>query len=184
MVTLDTPLLANSLGFLSLLCYLITLLPTILKIVFPSTKQTGIPQWLLKHRRTIGLLAFFFAILHGYLLVIKRNFDFFDVQTYSIYVQGVTTFIIFTLLAITSNNWSMKKMKKNWKNLHKLTYLAIFLLTWHIWDKMWGHWTYLTPVGIIATTGITALFLLRIWIENQKSKKKAPQDKLSLNHSK
>ncbi|MHC0067433.1 ferric reductase-like transmembrane domain-containing protein [Nostoc sp. UIC 10890] len=127
----------------------------------------------------------FFALIHGFLLVKKRNFDAFDLKTYWIYSQGTITFIIFTLLAITSNNWSIKKLKKNWKKLHQLTYLAMFLLTWHIWDKMSGHWTYLTPIGIVATTGIIVLFLIRLWIESQnkqqKPKGKKSQRKLPAN---
>ncbi len=166
------PLLANILGFLALLAYIVTLLPTILRIVFPLSKETGIPKLLLKHRRSIGVFAFFLALGHGILLVQKRNFDFLDPETFVIYFQGVSTFIIFTFLAITSNDWSIKKLKKNWKNLHKLTYFAMFLLTWHIWDKMLRHWTYLTPIGIVMITGVTILFLIRVSIENQDKQPK------------
>ena len=172
---LDTAPLANYLGFFALGFYIITLLPTILRIVFPRTKKTAIPKLLLKSRRTIGILAFLFALFHGILLVSKRNFDFFDIQTYWIYIQGVVTFIIFTLLAITSNDWSIKKLKKNWKKLHELTYLAMFMLVWHVIDKMWGHWSYLTPLGIVSITAITILFIMRKLIErtNKLSKFKA-----------
>lgn len=164
---LETSPLANHLGFLALISYIITLLPTILKVVFPRTKKTEIPKLLLKYRRQIGVVAFLFALGHGVLLIRKRNFDFFDLQTYWIYVQGVVTFIIFTLLTFTSNNWSMKKLKKNWKKLHELTYLAMFLLVWHVIDKMWGHWSYITPLGIVGITSITVLFIARKVIEHQ-----------------
>jgi sulfoxide reductase heme-binding subunit YedZ len=43
MLTLDLPTQANLLGFLALFSYIATLLPTILRIVLPSTKETGIP---------------------------------------------------------------------------------------------------------------------------------------------
>lgn len=183
-MSMDIASLANNLGFLALVSYIVTLLPTILKIVFPQTKATGLPQLLLKHRRLIGILAFF-CLGHGFLMVKKRNFDAFDPKTYLIYFQGTITLIIFTLLAITSNNWSVKKLKKNWKKLHQLTYLATFLLTWHIWDKMSGHWTYLTPVGIVGSTTIIILLLIRLWIEYQeqpqKTKEKISQTKLPAN---
>lgn len=174
MITIDESPLANILGFLALASYIVTLVPTIFRIVFPQSKETGIPQWLLKHRRSIGLIAFFLALGHGLLMVQKRNFDFFDIKTFWIYIQGVSTFIIFTLLSITSNNWSVKKLKKNWKQLHKLTYVAMVLLIWHIWDKMSGHWTYLTPISLAATTIITVLFIIRLQIEHQnKQQRKA-----------
>ncbi len=175
--TLDIPPLANYLGFLALVCYVITLLPTSMRIVFPQTKQTEIPKILLKNRREIGVIAFVLAFGHGILLVAKRNFDFSDFQTYWIYVQGVVTFIIFTLLTITSNDWSVKKMKKNWKKLHELTYLALFLLIWHIIDKMWGHWTHLTPFGMVGITGIGVLFIARKWKERQNKLSKGKPSK-------
>ena len=169
---LDTFSQASLLGFAALTAYIFTLLPTNLRIVFPFTKKTGFPQWLLKYRRLIGLLSFFLAVLHGFIFFKQRNFDVFDLQTYFVYFQGVSTFIIFTLLAITSNDWSVKRLKKNWKKLQGLTYLAMFLVTWRIWEKMIGHWTYLTPVGIVAITATIVLFLCRVLIQRQSRKQK------------
>lgn len=164
---LDISPVANSLGFLALISYILTLLPTIIKVVFPKTKKTEILKWLMKYRRQIGVISFLFALGHGILLIRKRNFDFFDIQTYWISVSGVLLLIIFTLLTITSNNWSIKKLKRNWKKLHELTYLAMFLLAWHVIDKMWGHWSYLTPLGIVGITSIIVLFIARKSIEHQ-----------------
>ncbi len=168
---LDRPSIAHILGLLALVSYVITLLPTLLRIVFPPTRQTGIPKFLLKHRRSVGIIAFCFAAGHGFLLTRQRSIDFFDIKTTWIYIQGVVTFIIFALLTLTSNNWSIKKLKKNWKKLHQLTYIALFLLTWHVWDKMSGHWTHLTPLAMALMTGTTVLFLVRIWIENKNKRK-------------
>jgi methionine sulfoxide reductase heme-binding subunit len=170
--------ISNGLGFLALGGYILTLLPTNLKVVFPQTKQTRMPKWLLKNRRAIGVTSFLLALFHGYLLVIKRDFDFFDLSTFGVYIQGVTTFIIFTLLAITSNDWSIKRLKKNWKRLHSLTYLAMFFLTWHVWDKMANHWSYLTPIGLIAIVAVNFIYLYRFWIE-RSNKKQASKKKIS-----
>lgn len=172
MFTTDEPSLANVLGLIALVTYCITLLPTILRTVFTQTKETGIPKWLLKRRRIIGLISFFLALAHGFMMIQKRNFDFFDLKTFLIYIQGISTFAIFTVLAITSNDWSVKKLKSNWKKLHKLTYLAMFILAWHIWDKMSGHWTYLTPISIVLVVGIIALSMRRMWIQHQAKRQK------------
>jgi sulfoxide reductase heme-binding subunit YedZ len=169
---LDTFSQGSLLGFAALTAYILTLLPTNLRIVFPLTKKTGFPQWLLKYRRLIGLLSFFLAVLHAFIFFKKRDFDVFDLKTYFVYFQGVSSFIIFTLLAITSNDWSVKRLKKNWKNLQCLTYLAMFLVTWHICDKMTGHWTYLTPVAIAGLTATIVLFLCRVWIQRQSRQQK------------
>lgn len=165
MWNLDIVLVPNFLGFLALFAYVFTLLPSGLRVVFPAIKKAPIPTILLKYRRQIGVLAFLLALGHAWLLVRKRNFDFFDIETYEIYAQGSATFIIFTLLAFTSNDWSVRKLKKNWRELHKLTYLAMFLLIWHIQDKMSGHWSWVTPLGYCGITLAIILFLRRKWLE-------------------
>jgi methionine sulfoxide reductase heme-binding subunit len=164
-LTMDTPPLANTWGFIALVCYSLTLLPTILRIVFPKTKGTLIHRELLRHRRSIGIMSFLFSALHGYPYLQQRNLDARDVMTYLIYIQGVLAFIVLALLAMTSHDWMIKKLKKNWKRLHRLTYVLMFILIWHIWDKMSGHWTYLTPLGLGVTTGVTTLFLIRAYLE-------------------
>lgn len=173
-MTLDPAPLSSHLGFLALVFYCLSLLPTLLRILFPQTKQTGIPQWLMSQRRLSGILAFLFAVGHGILLLKKRNLDFGDATTSWIYVQGIGTFLIFVVLTITSNDWSTKKLKKNWRRLHQLTYPAMFLLTWHVLDKMMGHWTYLTPICVVMIVTINGLFIWRRWIESRPPAKKAP----------
>jgi len=158
---MDSAPMANVWGFLALTGYILTLVPSIFRVVFPVIKKSPLIKKILKYRRQIGVIAFAFSVLHGFILVEKRSLDFFDLQTYWIYIQGVITFAIFTLLAITSNNWSVKKMKKNWKKLHSLTYFAMFLLIWHVIDKMSGQWTYLTPIGLIGLIILTSLFIYK-----------------------
>jgi methionine sulfoxide reductase heme-binding subunit len=162
--------LPNLLGCLAVFSYILTLLPTSLRVVFPILKNAKLPIKLLKYRRQLGVLAFVLAIGHAWLLIVKRNFDFFDLTTYRVYIHGSATFIIFTLLAITSNDWCVKKMKKNWRKLHKITYLAMFVLFWHINDKMFGNWTFMTPVVVIGMAISIILFLRRFWLEWQKNK--------------
>ncbi len=178
MFTLDNAPLANQLGFLALVAYIVTLLPTNVRIVFPETKQMKFHRWILKNRRIIGILSFAIAVVHGFLLIKKRDIDLFEPSTCWIYIQGVSSFIIFFLLAITSNDWCVKKLKKNWKHLHNLTYLALFLVTWHIYDKMSDHFSFLTPIGLVAVVSMIVLYLKRRVIEDQNEQTKA-QKKLS-----
>ncbi len=162
---MDTVPLANLFGFFSLISYIATLIPSTFRIVFPQLKKSRSVIYLLRYRRQIGIVTFIFALVHGYLLVRKRNCDFYDWQTYWIYFQGVATFLIFALLAITSNNWSMRKLKRNWKKLHSLTYCVIFFLTWHVWDKMFDHWSVLTPLCLLGIITVGFLFMWRKIIE-------------------
>ena len=175
---LDNVTLPNFLGFLALIAYILTLLPTILRVVFPQTKKAKIIQKLFKYRRHIGVASFWFTLGHAFPLVIQRNFDFFDIETYWQYVTGVSSFVIFTLLTITSNDWSVKNLgAKSWKRLHELTYLAMFILILHIWHTMSGDWSYLTPAGILGITGISVLFITRKWIERRDKQQKGKGEK-------
>lgn len=157
--------LANILGFLSLLSYIATLLPSIGKVIFPSTRKNKVLIWLLKYRRHIGVIAFCLGLNHGVLLIIRRNIDLLNWQTYIEYFQGFATLLIFTFLAFTSHDQAVKNLKKNWKKIHQLTYLVIFILPWHILDKMSGHWTYITPIAVLFSTAIAVLFVVRRYKE-------------------
>ncbi len=157
--------LANILGCLGLLSYLITIVPSILKVVLPIAKKNQFLIWLLKYRRHFGVAAFSLGLNHGILIIIKKSLNLLDLQTYIEYFQGFSILLIFTLLAATSNDKAVKKLKNNWRKLHQLTYLVIFLLPWHILSKMSGHWTYLTPIVVLSTTITAILFTLRKYIE-------------------
>jgi sulfoxide reductase heme-binding subunit YedZ len=84
-------------------------------------------------------------------------------------------------LAFTSNNWSAKQLRGNWKKLHSLTYLVIFLLPWHIWVRMGGHWSHITPFALLLTIVTAILFIIRRWIEQLEARSKQisqPETKL------
>lgn len=86
---------------------------------------------LIKFRRTFGVLAFTYVTLH--LLV----WAFLDVQTVDRVIAdiikrpyitiGMAGFLLLVPLAITSNNWSVRKLGPKWRKLHKLTYAAVLL---------------------------------------------------------
>jgi methionine sulfoxide reductase heme-binding subunit len=166
-------LFANIVGFLSLLCYSATLLPSLIKVNFPSSRKLKILTFLLKYRRHIGVTAFSLGLNHGVLLIAKRNLDLLDFNTYIHYFQGFSLLLIFTTLAFTSSDDAVKKLKSNWKKIHQLTYIAIFFLPWHILDKMSGHWTYITPIAILLVTVIASLFAVRRYKEKFGSPQKS-----------
>lgn len=89
-----------------------------------------------KLRKSAGLWCFFFACLHVYFYITFLNsFD----ETWSwltfplqfFIVLGLAGLLILSLLAITSNRWSMRQLKKNWKRLHRLVYTAGILVLVH-----------------------------------------------------
>ena len=128
-------------------------------------KQQYIWKSLFKNRRYMGLAAFCFAWTHTALLIRSRSLNFLDFNTYLQYFQGLSSIIIFTILAITSNDESIRTLKTNWKKIHNLTYLCLFILPWHILDKMYGHWSYITPFAVFLSITLSLLFVSRKIIE-------------------
>ena len=123
---------------------------------------------MLKNRRYTGVTAFCFAWNHAALLIWQKSLNFLDFNTCLESFQGLSSIIIFTILTITSNDESVRTLKKNWKKIHNLTYLCLFILPWHILDKMSGHWTYLTPFAVILSISLCLLFVVRKIIEFKK----------------
>ncbi len=118
---------------------------------------------LLKFRRAIGLIGFFYIFLH--LLV----WLFLDVQFWSQiwadilkrpYITiGMTGFALLIPLAITSNNLSIRRMgAASWRRLHRLVYGAVLLGGVHyvMLGKVW------VPEALLYLGVICMLLALRL----------------------
>ncbi len=156
-------LLPNILGFSALILYILTLIPGLSRVALTDFRRTKFVLFLMKYRREFGLATFAVALAHGILIGIERNLNFLELGTIFKYVQGITAMIILILLALTSNDFSVKKMKRNWKRLHSLTYLLLFILPWHIVDKMNGHWSVFTPLALGLLLITLYFFAVRIF---------------------
>lgn len=91
---------------------------------------------LVKFRRAIGVLAFFYVLAHLLVWLVL------DVQILSEvwkdilkrpYITiGMLGFVLMIPLALTSNNWSVRKMgAAAWQKLHRLTYAVALLGALH-----------------------------------------------------
>lgn len=96
-------------------------------------------SWLVKHRRWLGLLCFYYACLHllAYTVFDKSlNFPsiFDDIKKRPFILLGFSAFVFLLPLAVTSTNQMIKRLGgKKWKNLHKLTYGIAVLTAIHYW---------------------------------------------------
>jgi methionine sulfoxide reductase heme-binding subunit len=160
--------LGNYLGFLAAICYLLTLLPSIIRIVLPKFFPLKFSRLLLKYRREIGVIAWILAFLHGTYIVLEKQLNLLDLNVAKNFIQGLTLITIFTILAITSNDYSVRHLKQNWKKLHRITYLGLLVLPWHILDKMSPKWSMVTPIVLILVFVLICLSLIRIWIYYRK----------------
>ena len=85
---------------------------------------------LLRYRRAIGLLAFYYACLHLLTyLVLDQGLDVAaivaDIIKRPYITIGMATFIVLIPLAATSNNASIRRLGgRTWATLHRLVYLA------------------------------------------------------------
>jgi sulfoxide reductase heme-binding subunit YedZ len=88
-------------------------------------------------RRMLGLFTFFYASLHltSY-LVFLLELRFTDLVTDVVkrpYITiGFCAFLLLVPLAVTSNQWMIRKLKQRWKALHKLVYLIAILAIVHL----------------------------------------------------
>ena len=128
--------------------------------VTPLRLATGW-NWLLRTRRMIGLYAFFYAAIHfGVYMALDRGFNFAavldDVVERKFITVGFAAFVLLVPLALTSSNWSVKKLGgKAWLKLHKLVYaVALFAPVHFLWLKRGDDLT--EPLAYL---GIFALLL-------------------------
>lgn len=148
--------LVDSLGEGALVLLLLTLSMT------PLQRLTGWAGWLAV-RRQLGLWCFTYALLHltGYLyFLLGGEFSRLgeELRERPYILVGGLGFVGLTVLAMTSSRWSMRRLGRRWKKVHRLVYLVVILALLHM---LWvvradaARWAFYA--GIAA-----ALLLLRI----------------------
>ncbi len=111
---------------------------------------------LIKFRRAIGVLTFYYVSTHLLVWLVL------DVQILSqiwadilkrppYITVGMASFLLMLPLAVTSNNLSVRKLGPRWRKLHKLVYPAAILGGVHyvMLEKTWQTEPPLTYLGII-----------------------------------
>ena len=83
----------------------------------------------LRWRRMLGLFSFFYALIHfAIYLVLDRELIWaeiwIDLTERPYVVLGFCALLVLSALAATSNRWSMARLGRNWRRLHRLVYLA------------------------------------------------------------
>lgn len=92
-------------------------------------RQLGGPN-LIRYRRALGLLAFYYAVLHlgVYLLIDQElawNAILADVVKRPFITIGMLAFVLLVPLAVTSNNIMIRRLgAETWRKLHRLAYIA------------------------------------------------------------
>ncbi|WP_424932272.1 protein-methionine-sulfoxide reductase heme-binding subunit MsrQ [Amaricoccus macauensis] len=127
----------------------------------PLREVTGLN--LMRFRRAIGLMAFFYAAMHFFVwLAFDRQLDWprilEDLTKRPFIIVGFAAFLILVPLAVTSNNLSNRRLGgEYWRKLHRLAYAATALAAVHfVWlVKAWP------PEPLIYAAIVASLLLYR-----------------------
>lgn len=167
--------LVDNLGLGALVLLLITLAMT------PLQQLSRWGGWIAV-RRQLGLWCFAYAALHlfGYALFIagmRAELVLRDLSERPYIVVGALTFVGLLVLAITSNRFSIRRLGRRWKTLHRLIYVILLLALLHM---LWvvradlGEWLAYALVGgalLLMRVSAVASGLQRagaLWRENPK----------------
>ncbi|MEN3931613.1 protein-methionine-sulfoxide reductase heme-binding subunit MsrQ [Microvirga sp. W0021] len=95
-------------------------------------------NWLIRYRRMFGLFAFFYGVLHilAYLAfdkVFRFNDIIQDIFQRPYITVGMAALLLMLPLAITSTRGWIRRLGKQWTNLHKLVYVSATLGVVHYW---------------------------------------------------
>jgi sulfoxide reductase heme-binding subunit YedZ len=109
---------------------IVTMAITPLRLLFRCAEW---PYWLTRRRRSFGVATFAYAILHT-LVYVLRKADFALVVEEGSAPELATGWLalgIFAALAITSNDASLRLLRRSWKALHRFVYAAAVLTFAH-----------------------------------------------------
>jgi methionine sulfoxide reductase heme-binding subunit len=132
-------------------------------------RRLGGPN-LVRYRRAIGLMAFYYACLHlGVYLVLDKGLDlaaiWADIVRRPYITVGMLAFAILVPLAITSNGSTIRRLGgAAWQRLHRLVYVATAAAALHFVMLV----KVLSPEPLLYAGLIAALLLMRLGLNLHK----------------
>ena len=143
-----------------------------LSVIFGNRQWIG---WLLKRRRSFGLAAFGYGVLHLVFYVI--DMEALKPILAEFWAPGIWTgwaaLLVFVPLAVTSNNLSMRRLKQGWKKLQRLAYVAALLTLAHwllIHDGVGGALAHFIPLLLLQLLRGIIIYVRR----NERTKQREP----------
>ncbi len=152
-----TELLLHPTGEFSARFLIVAMVLTPMRTLFPASRFC---KWMMKRRRYFGVGAFAYAAFHTVLYL----FDMGSVRAIlgEALALGIWTgwlaFFVFIPLAVTSNDWSVRRLGPAWKSLQRWVYVAAVatLLHWIFVHNNLGP----ALVHLVPLAGLEAF---RIW---------------------
>lgn len=141
-------------------------------LVTPLRKLSGL-NWIIFSRRTLGLYAFFYALLH-FLIFFSLDREFSVSSTLSEMVKrkyllvGITGLLVMVPLAVTSTNAMIKRLGgKRWRALHRLAYVAAIAGVLHYYMQVKADVR--QPLAFAAVLTILLGYRLLVYLRQHKS---------------
>ncbi len=127
------------------------------RLMFPKNRFW---RWMMRRRRYLGVAAFAYAFAHTLLYIVDMG-SLANVLGEALLLgiwTGWLAMFIFIPLAITSNDFSVKRMGRNWKRLQQTIYIAAIgtLLHWMFVHNNIGP-------ALVHFVPLAGLELYRIW---------------------
>lgn len=130
--------------------------------------------WLVRHRRALGLYAFFYTILHVIAWAVWDRGGvpaamWADIWQRSFISVGVIAVLLLVPLALTSTKGWIRRLGRGWKRLHWLIYPAAVLSVLHFDWMRAGKNDFLEPrlyAGLLAI--LLGLRLVWWWADKEK----------------
>lgn len=166
----------RSTGFWALFILLVTLALTPIRLI------TG-RVWQIQLRRMLGLFMFFYACLH-IITYVWLDFGFNwtditkDIAKHPRILVGFAAFMLAIPLAATSTNGMVRRLRENWKKLHRLVYAIAILAVVHFW------WLVKKDIREPLLYAVILFILLgiRIYYKNSKASQK-PKAETKVSHT-
>lgn len=147
----------NTSGDLSARLLILTMAITPLRLMFP---QSGWSRWLLLRRRYFGVASFVYAMMHTLIYIDrKQSIDLILKEAADVSIwTGWLALAIFIVLAITSNDASVRWLKRAWKKVHRWVYPAALLTFMH-----WIFSAFNLVPALVHLSVLVSLESYRIW---------------------
>ena len=130
---------------------IIAMMLTPLRMLMPKVTFWA---WMIQRRRYLGVAAFLYALAHTiFYLIDRETLDaiFGELGALGIWT-GWLAFFVFIPLAISSNDYSVRKIGPSWKRLQQFVYLAAVatLLHWMFVHNEFGPaLVHFTPLALL-----------------------------------
>ena len=148
-------------GTIALILFVITLIPGIIQRFGLAKEFNLIIKLILPVRRQFGILMFVATFTHYLAMKVIPTLQFKLPPSLPVYQAfGLVALIFSFALFITSNNWATRKLKSNWKRLHRLTYIIGWLILGHVilQDVSWQS----IIIGVVMVLEIASLIKAKV----------------------